>query len=92
MTREYMCLGCGRGIKTCICPAPDDAGTRHLLAYYREVRLVISEMEGYLGRVELEEQKDLDKAVTVMKVGAKIVKRVLRRRGVKGHIKTEVPE
>ena len=89
MTRDYMCLGCGRGIQHCICPAPEDTGTRMLLAMYREMRCNISEIEGYLGRVELEEQKDLDKAVTVMKVGAKMMKRVLRKRGVKGRIKQE---
>jgi hypothetical protein len=59
-----------------------------LLAYYQELRAAGESLEQYLGRVELAEQKDLDKAITVMKVGFKMVKRVLRKRGVKGHIKT----
>lgn len=63
---------------------PGDAETEILLiADYQSIRLDIAEIEKVAGsdRLTDDEQKSLDKSVVLMKVGAKMIKKILRARG-----------
>jgi hypothetical protein len=86
---RYQCNHCGRGLFRCICRAPRDPDTRSLLCSYTELRRAGIELEEVIGAGGFteDELKRLDKAATVMKVGFKMVKKVLRKRGVGGRLK-----
>lgn len=71
---------------------PSNPTTRSLLASYVELRSECAGLEELIERGDLTEQDvmRLDKAVTVMKVGFKIVKKVLRAQGIAGRMKPKV--
>ncbi len=65
---------------------PEDKPTEdRLLRDYRNLRLDIHEMEelaaGSDANLSEDDQKDMDKAIVLMKIGAKYIKQILRRRG-----------
>jgi hypothetical protein len=72
-------------------PPPDEA---ELMGLYNQLRHHTEALEALLGRLDerpgnftTDDLKRLDKAVTVAKVGFKMVKRVLRKRGFRGRLK-----
>lgn len=76
-------------------PPPENNLLAHI---YGELRHHGDELESLLGALDIdprgfteEDRKRLDKAVVVMKVGFKIVKRVLRNHGFRGRLKTDAP-
>lgn len=87
MTETYRCPVCNWVMPNCRCR--QELNT--LRDEYLTLRKACASLEQYLdpmadtGDVVMEpdELKELDKAVTVMKVGMKMVKRVLRKRGHK---------
>ena len=68
-----------------------DTNTRVLLTTYQELRLNCITLEDFIGKGTFtpNEIKRLDKAITVMKVGFKMVKKIIRQRGVTGKLKPE---
>lgn len=82
-------------------PAPepetpkDPTPTEDLLARtYAGLRLEIAELEVLMAGGEGLSERDLkrlDKGVVLMKVGAKLVKRVLRTHGARGRLKAREP-
>lgn len=64
---------------------------QRLLRDYQNLRLDITAVEEVLGVADSDlseaERKRLDKAVVLMRVGAKLVKRTLRERGFLGRLK-----
>jgi predicted ATP-dependent serine protease len=93
-TEHYRCPRCGaysRQFGYCTeCKAdtqPKNQSTAELLTIYTELRSSGIALECLIdkpGSLTTEDLKRLDKAVTVMKVGFKIVKKVLRTRGIEG--------
>lgn len=69
---------------------PTETDSR-LLRDYQNLRLDCADLEELLGSdtVELSERdrKELDKAVVAMKIGFKLIKNRLRKRGWKGRLK-----
>jgi hypothetical protein len=67
-------------------PIPDGAPDeiRALHDAYADLRRACSKLEKRIGKVDLSEKelKRLDKAITTMKVGFKIAKKVIRKRAV----------
>lgn len=94
MPERWLCRSCGRPMPSgCICHGPRDPYTRGLLAIYTELRsngIALEELVGAHPVDDLDELKRIDKAITVMKAGFKMVKKVLRKRGVDGRLKPEV--
>ncbi len=93
MTEPYShtCPACGwtnGHAPDCVFRAkPPNADARALLASYVDLRrdcIAIEELIERGGELTPEDLKRLDKAVTVMKVGFKMVKKVLRSQGVEG--------
>lgn len=57
---------------------------------YKDIRLAIHDFEVLLERVAVRsdrESKLADKSIVLMKVGAKMLKRIVRERGIKGPLK-----
>lgn len=89
MTEVYKCLNCGKPSTRCICLAPRYRADRALLATYIELRASCILLEKFIENATAEREsslngddlKELDKAVTVMKVGFKLVKKVLKAHG-----------
>lgn len=99
MTDPYRdCSLCGRLRSQCRCnqkpPKGQSSSTLELMADYVNLRRDCEALEEMIasGTLEDEEVKRLDKAVTVMKVGFKMVKKVIRARGVAGRLKAPVEE
>lgn len=97
INKSYRCARCGAwGPQYGYCQkCRDDTRAREpvtvaLVATYSELRGDCIALEQLIERgadITDDERNKLDKAVTVMKVGFKIVKRVLRARGVVGRTK-----
>jgi hypothetical protein len=72
-------------------PQEPNPTQQHLLRDYQNIRLDIADLERLLGTINDLSEKDLkecDKAVVLMKAGAKLIKKRLRVAGVTGKLKT----
>jgi hypothetical protein len=63
-----------------------------LLGEYQNIRLDLESLEELAAQPDPEfsedELKKLDKAIVVMRTGSKLIKRILRKRGFHGNLKT----
>lgn len=92
---SYSCPACGwynGHAPDCVFrEKPPNAGTRALLSSYVELRRECIALEELVatGIFTEEESNRLDRGVTLMKVGFKLVKKVLRSRGLEGRLKPD---
>lgn len=68
---------------------------QHLLSGYQNIRLDVETVEEILGSendLSDFERKQLDKAVVLMRVGSKMLKTILRKRGFVGRLKFQIAD